>query len=379
MISTWIFKSGWRLSVLLLTVLVGSCADMSYQEQIQASMCGTAYAADPAHPSGACQTMGAQYGYYMPVTPMPPTQNPYWTPTLSMYDLGITQIAVQQNAAATNQANQLQLQREQMAAEERARQQATAAYYAEETAAAYRVQSTANAQATAMQFELDMQGTQMVATAQAIATATNFQYMLNQQNTAAAAAATNAVAPTHAIMTVTAQAYSDRIKEGEARKVELAVRRQELKNGLDAFAPWLLSIVVLAVSGWGYMKFVKVRPFERDAFGSRPILSRDVKGGVVYYLPDLAKTGATYVGDDGRVMDYGPIDQQEFPNVMRRAQGIEAIKALPSEMAGAGKQMINIEYGRQGGGRVTISPTSTNSMGPVLDEAERNLIEDVNY
>jgi hypothetical protein len=294
-----------------------------------------------------------------------------------MYDLGMTQIVMQQDSQATAQANQLQLQREQMAAEERARQQATAAYYAEETAAAYRVQSTANAQATDMQFKLDMQGTQMVATAQAIATATYFQHTINQQNTAAAVAATNAVAPTHAIMTVTAQAYSDRIKEGEARKVELAVRRQEMSNGIDALAPWALLVGALAVAGWGYMRFVRMRPFERDQFGNRPTIGQSVKGGVVYFMPELAESGTTKVLDSGEVVRYAPIDAKEFSNQMRRQQGIEAIRALPSELAGAGRNMINIEYGRQGGGRVTISPATASSMGPVLDEVDRNLLEDI--
>jgi hypothetical protein len=237
------------------------------------------------------------------------------------------------------------------------------------------MQSTANAQATNMQHELNMQGTHMVATAQAIATATQWQYQIDQQNTAIAQAATNAVLPTHAIWTADAARAQATIQAGEAEKVALAVKRQAMKNGLDAFGPWVLLVVVGGVAAWGYSKFIKTRPHVRDQYGSRPILEREFKGGVVYYLPDLAKSGATAVLDDGTVVDYGPVDQQEFPNVVRRAQAIEAIKSLPSESANTGKQMINVEFGKQGGGRVTIA--NATAMSPVLDEADRNLVSEV--
>jgi hypothetical protein len=363
---------------LFLALVLGGCAGMSSDEIMMARIYATQYALDPVNniPPAHYQTLAAQNGYVLPIVASTPTPavNPNWTPTMSFYDFSGTQVAQQQSIAMTNQAQELQLERERLAAEQRAQQQATAAYFAQETAAAYRIESTANAQATQMQHELDVQGTQMMATAQAQATSTAFQFVVNSQNTALAVAATNAVQPTHAIWTQTAIVNAQIIAQGEARQVQLAVRRQELKNGLDAFLPWGILVSLTVVVGMGFSQFVKTRAHQRDAFGDMPLIERMTKGGVVYIKSQLLETGVVKVNDDGSVVRYAAMDKDEQSRINHGAQIIEGIRALPSQYADSSKKMVLELSGQRPGSRVTISQDL--SMNPVLDEVDRNLLEE---
>ena len=126
---------------------------MSEQEKWEAATFATAYAKDPSFvPPPKYQTIAATaLGMHFNVPVTTPTPNPNWTPTMSFMDFSGTQVAQQQAIGLTSQANQLQMERERLAAEAAAARAATQAYYAEVTAEAYRIEVTAQARATYMQ------------------------------------------------------------------------------------------------------------------------------------------------------------------------------------------------------------------------------------
>jgi len=188
------------LAMLFIISLTG-CASLSEQEKYEVIILATAYAKDPSFiPPAKYQTLAAT-ALNMLFPTATPTPNANWTPTMSFYDFSGTQVAQQQNVSMTNQANQLQMERERLEAEAAAARASTQAYYAQVTAEAYRIEVTAQARATYMQGTANAEGTQMMSTAQAAATATvDMQQRIDATN-AAANAATAQVQPTHAVWT----------------------------------------------------------------------------------------------------------------------------------------------------------------------------------
>lgn len=362
------------LILLLLTVFLAGCGEMTLQEAEEARFYATQYALDPVNniPPPKYQTLAAQAGYFLPITQATPTPNAYWTPTMSFYDHSATQIAQQQSVSMTQQASQLQVERERLAAEAAAARAATQAYYAQVTAEAYRIEVTAQARATYMQATANAQGTQMMNTAQAAATATVDKQMRIDATNAAANAATAQVMPTHAIWTQQAVYAIQTIEQGEANKVELAVRRQKLKNGFDALLPWTLTVGTLIVVAYGFGEFVKTRTHQRDEHGRQKLIERRTKDGVIYLKPEALETGMVKVMDDGSIVIIKPIDPKEQSDINRGNQIIEAIGALPTPYAQAAPKLITSMS--QPRARVTV--TETRSTDAVLDEADQGFLEE---
>lgn len=365
------------LALIVMLVLAG--CGLTDEEQMMARIYATQYAIDPVNniPPPHYQTLAAQHGYVINVLPPTPTPAPpAGPPTMSAWEVGMTQIVIQQNGAATQQANQLQLERERMAADAKAAQQATAAYFAEETAVAYRIESTAQERERSMIATANAQGTQMMWTAQAAATATQGQKNIDDNNTAVAGIATSAVLPTHQLWTQEAIYAVQTMDAGEAESVRLAVRRQQLKNGLDAYLPWGILLALAYVGGVGFMKFVQTRAHGRDAHGAVPLLEVATNDGRVFVDAPAMESGLVKVLKTGEVIRYAPMDPNEQANINRRKQAIEAIRALPSELASVGKQMVSVEFGRAGGGRVLVGQNAAGPMNAVIDEANRKFMEE---
>jgi len=363
--------------VLLLAVFLAGCGSLTLEEQVEAQYYATMYAKDPQHnvPPPKYQTLAATaLGMYLPATPVPTsTPDPHWTPTMSGFDFSSTQIAQQQNYQSTQNAMQLQLERERLAAEERARQEAEEAKQALATAIALNLQQTAEARVWFANETAHAESTKMMATAQWQATATMFQWAVNDQATMAAGTATAVQAPTHYVWTQEAIYLQSTVEAGAAAQVELAVIRQQRKNLLDAYLPWALLVAACVVVGYIANRYLATRPHVRDASGAMPLLERRTSAGIVFIRPDIIETGVVKVGDDGSIVRYAPMDRDEQSDINRRGQAIEAIRALPSPYAGTAQKIMTTEFSR-GSTRVTINPNG--SMGPALDEAERQFLEE---
>ena len=320
---------------------------------------------------------------YLGLTLTPtPTRIPYGTPTMGLEQMGATMIANQQNLAATQNAQQLALEQQRIAAEQQAERAKMTQIAAQATSEAVNAIRTAQAQGTQAQATAQAQGTQAQSTAYAYATGTQQGLVFIQQTQSAysmqtqqAARATEAVMPTHAWWTVTAVAIENRIKEGQAREVELAVRRQEMKNGFDAYGPWLLVIFIVLVTSEGFKKWLKVRVFKRDEAGKMPVVAMEKEGKTALLkLEQLATAGVT-VDDKGKIEEMEPSDPEEQKKVTERAQIVEMISQIPPQHAKMATNTVNDMFGK----RKSEAPTirfGDRAMSPVLDEAEGIFMEE---
>ena len=370
-------KSIYRVLAIIVPVVLAlvGCSGLSQEEQLEAKFYATQYAQDPAHniPPAKYQTLAATaLGMYLP--PATPTPNMNYTPTMSFYDFSGTQVAQQQAISLTQNAVQAQQERDRLAAEERARREEEEAKQAKETAIAYSHQQTAEARIFYGQQTAQAEGTQMMATAQAQATATMWSWQISQQDTAVAAQATAQVLPTHQIFTMEAMRAQATVQAGEAEKVALAVRRQEMKNVFDAYLPWILIVGAVLVLGRGFAEYVKTRVHSRDEHGAVPLLQlRADNGDTILVKPEELETGIMKVQKDGSVIRYGAMDAQEQSDIKRRNQAIEAIRALPTPYAQTGAKIITSEFNTTHA-RVTMG--STAPLSSVLDEADRGFLEE---
>lgn len=338
-------------------------------DKVEAEAVAT-YAAMGTAPPPKYQTAAAIY-LGLTLTPTP-TPVPYGTPTMSMQDYSMTVVAQQQNNAMTQSAQELALEREKIAAEQRAEAAKATAAAAERTSEAINGIRTAQAQATSAQ-----------ATAYQQATATQQGLIFIQQTQAAhgvetqqSAQQTAIVEPTHAMWTVTAVSIQQRISEGQARDVELAVRRQEMKNGFDAYGPWLLVIFVAVISSEGFRKWLKTRVFKRDEHGKLPVVSTETDDGKnVFAKLDQVALPLWSVDKAGKVELMPPLDAVEQSNVTRRTQATEAISFLTPPYAQQAVKTMNAEFGGGQRGAPNIN-IGNKAMNPVIDEVEAQLLEE---
>ena len=208
---------------------------------------------------------------------------------------------------------------------------------ADRTAVAVDAQRTAYAQATNQQ-----------ATAYSQATATQVSLIYIQQTqqahgleTQQAAQQTAVVEPTHAIWTQQAIYVQQTITAGQAEQVQLAVRRQEMKNGFDAYGPLAIVIFVLLASSEGFRKWLKTRVFKRDEHGKAPVLAFEKDGVTVVTRPDLMISQAMQIGQDGAIAAPQVTDQDAQMLVARGAQLIEAVSFLPPDRGQQGNKWLN--------------------------------------
>jgi hypothetical protein len=361
------------IPILFLSLLLAAC---SAADEIEAKYVAT-MASLGTPPPPEYQTLAAVY-LGLTLTPTPrPIQ--YGTPTMSVYDFSLTQVAYQQSLSLTEQANGLQLEREKLQAEQaklqaeqRAEENNATAAAAQRTAEAVDAQRTAYAQAT------NAQGT-------AYAQATSTQVALGFiQETAAAHAVetqqasqlTAVVEPTHAVWTQQAVWIEQTVSAGEADKVRLAVERQEKKNMLDAYGPWALVVFVIVVSSEGFRKWLKTRVFKRDEHGKLPVVQTETDDGKkVLTKLDLMKVPALEISKDGKVEEMKSDNPAEQSDVTRRTQAIEAISFLPTPYAQQGTKMMNAEFGNRNGAPQVLVRNNP-AMNPVLDEADGQFLEE---
>jgi len=362
------------LAILFVISLAG-CYGMSEQEKFETQFYATAYARDGVVPPPKYQTLAAeQLNFRFDIATPTPTPNPHWTPTLSAMEWSSTQAAQVQNNAMTAQVQQQQFEMDKLLAEQAAQNSENTAIAARSTAEAYSMQQTAEARALAVQYTAQAEGTKVMNTAIANATNTAYIQQVNNQSTAVAAASTNAVLPTHAVWTQQAVYAIQTIEQGEANKVELAVRRQKMKNGFDALGPWLGFIGITIVVAYGFGIFVKTRVHARDEHGRVPLLQmRTNSGDTIIVKPEMMESSTMKIGRDGAVVRYAPMDAEEQSDINRRNQAIEAIAALPTPYAQTGAKIVTSEFNST---RARVTVGNPHAMSSVLDEADQGFLEE---
>lgn len=354
------------MTFILLMVFLAGCG-LSPQEQEEAIFYATQNAQYGVVPPPKYQTLAAaEYGLYLTPTPQPTaTQNPNWTPTANAFQYA-------QTADAQIQANQMTQQALQWEYELQKQRAEQAAISARETAIVHSANMTALAQATQVQSTAFAQGTQVMATAFAEATATERAMALNAQASATSMAITQVVAPTHDMLTMRSAMIQQTVEAGEAEKVELAVKRQEAKNYFDAFLPWVLIVALAYVGARGFQTYVKQRMHDRDEHGRKKSITRELSdGGMVHIEPDLLESGVVKVTKDGDVVRYAPMSETGQADIIKRAQFVEGIAALPDTMAPQGPKLLMSGFGNS---TPRVNFRMDMSMNPVVNEADEQFL-----
>src|SRR3990172_3164736 len=354
--------------ILLLGILIlPGC--LSAREQEEAKFYATQNAQYGVVPPPKYQTLAATaFNLRWPAPPAAPATQPIavGTPTMSFYEFSGTQAAQVQNNAMTSQAQQQQYELQKLKAEQ-------AAEEARQIAQAHSEQMTSQARATYMQGTANAEGTQVQNTAAAQGTATERAFIINTKATANAGAMTAVIQPTSDLLTLQAARIQQTVEAGEAEKVELAVKRQQMKNSLDAYLPWGIILVMGFVFGRGFVEYVKTRAHARDEHGRVPLLQiKADNGDTVLVKAENMESSVMKVQPDGAVIRYAPMDKQEQSDINRRAQAVEAIAALPVPYAQHGPKLLGGEFGK---GAPRVNFRSDNALNPVLDEADSQFLE----
>jgi hypothetical protein len=290
-------------------------------------------------------------------TPTPPPQP-------GAADLAATmiyqQIAIEATKSAANQ--QAELRNAMWTATAQAGERATMAAQAAATATERAIMATATeriraegATATQQAFYLHVTQTQQ-------------SWQATAQVQAAHDTATAIAAPMYATAERAQLDAKVALATAQVAEADLAVRRQQMKNGLDAFGPWAIIFLALAVAGlWVYFSS-RLRTIERGAHGLLPGVVLQTKGGTVAAdLENLAATGYRFRPD-------GSVDTlTSDADVVRRKQAVQAIGNLPPSKPP--KLEVGQMFSVGSGGRVTV--VSATSHDKALDDYEAQLAEEV--
>ena len=313
----------------------------------------------------------------------PPTPLPTATPASqeSTVDLAATMLYDQLAANATKQTvQQEELKREAAVSATAISIQTTATYQAE---MALRATQGAREIATAKAAAQFSTATQQAFIIEATASkdAWNAQATATERSVGWTATA-DAVDHALEVEAKITQQAADAIRlEGESQQIALAVERQQIKNKADAILPWSLVIAALIIAGAWIYSASKYKEAPRNPDGTYNLpLFRSGKGWTII-RPELLPVGATAIDDaDGTVHYQGYEDAEEQAETTRRAQAIEALRALPP---GREKQAMQITAGAFSEEAQTanaeieiLPPDSSLELGPVLDELEGQVIDE---
>jgi len=213
--------------------------------------------------------------------------------------------------------------------------------------------------------------------------ATAFAYMAAQTEVAFAVTVTAAVVGTQTAfpMTMTAMPMINTAQAaqllaqgteqaGSAELVNLTVKRQTMKNGLDAYLPWILIMATFISAVLAMIVYSQFRQLKRDRNGMLSGEAVRHKNGTTFIRPDLQTGPALTVDKQGMVTETG--SQSDFQQATtRRAQLVEASKGKSIQEF---KQMVGMFGAPQAGGGVKfVEPDRM--FGRILGEAEDDLIE----
>jgi hypothetical protein len=312
---------------------------------------------------------------------MVPTQTPTPGEERTFVDTAATAVYDKMAADATAQAMELALLQQQSAM--------TATAISIQTTATYQAEMAANATA----------GAREAATASAaaqFATATNQAYLIQAtaskeawqvQATATerswqATATVDAELHTAEMLAMATQQAADAIRlEGESAQINLAVERQQIKNKADAILPWTLVIAALIIAGALAYHGSKFRMAKRNPDGTFNLpMFQDEDGGWTILRPELLPQPGATVRKNG-VIDYHPTDdREEQSETTRRAQGADALRALPPGRENQALQIMGSAFETNAPGGMPdieiLPPESTSRIGSVLDELEGQVLDE---
>lgn len=160
-------------------------------------------------------------------------------------------------------------------------------------------------------------------------------------------------------------------QSGSAELVNLTVKRQTMKNSLDAFLPWLLIMSSFIVGICAIVVFSQYRQLKRDRSGMLPVEAVKHTGGTTFIRPDLLTSPALTVNKRGQITESGA--QTDFQQqTTRRAQLVEASK---------GKTMPEFQqtvrmFGQSSGNSGQVKYIDPDKMfGRILGDAEDDLVD----
>lgn len=292
-----------------------------------------------------------------------PTPLPTATPGApQVVDLAATMVYQQVAGEATQQAYTRQLE-------------AQRAEWTVTAQAVERIEIARQAAATATMQSIAATATEAIRSERATATAQAFAVQVTQTQQAwqatatiqsAYTTATAIVLPTYAAAEAARLEAQAAIATAQVAEADLAVRRQQMKNGLDAFGPWaIVFLAILVVAGWVYFSS-RLRVIERGANGLAPVVAMQTRMGLI--LADPENMGGAGYRIDGEVVE----EMGTKDDVIRRKQAVQAIGALPPGRAP--KLEVGQMFSVGNGGKVVV--VGDVQRDPALDAYEEGLMEE---
>jgi len=159
---------------------------------------------------------------------------------------------------------------------------------------------------------------------------------------------------------------------GSAELTNLTVKRQTMKNGLDAFLPWTLIVSGFIIGSLSIVIFTQYRQLKRDRNG---LLGGEVvkhKNGVTVIRPDNMTGAAMTINKQGQVTEAGSVSDFQ-QQTTRRQQLREASigKTLPEF-----RQIVGM-FGQPPAGNATgvIYFDADRVLSKILRDAEEDMVD----
>lgn len=284
-------------------------------------------------------------------------------------ETGAKMTATQQvlDATATQQVHQERAEQTKVAqaATHQAWQVTVQAGYAEGTATAQAAMIKATATA-----EAEMIRT--TATAAAAGTSTAIGYV-QATGTAQYQATQNVIQATQEAAAWSAQATA---QAAQAESAQLAANRERMTNGVIAWGPWALALILTIALGYTLWKKSQVGTIERDENGFMPGLMVSHGGQKILFSPDRMAGPVVVMSRNGIITAPQLVDAAAQDATTRRAQAVEAINALPPQAQRQGMGLMAQTFNGPAP-RSTIEVLPQGQIGGWVDEAESKLSEEI--
>lgn len=160
----------------------------------------------------------------------------------------------------------------------------------------------------------------------------------------------------------------------QAESARMAAEREQMTNGVIAWGPWAIILVVLCVVAYVIYRKSQIGTIERDANGMMPGVVLFHQGRKMLVSMDRMFAPVLEVGQDG-ISAPRLTDDEHQEGTTRRAQAVEAINALPPQAQKQGMGLMSQTFNTVA--RPTIEVMEAGAVSSWVDEAESKLGEEL--
>lgn len=160
----------------------------------------------------------------------------------------------------------------------------------------------------------------------------------------------------------------------QAESAQMAAEREQMTNGVIAWGPWVIVLIVLGVASYVVYRKSQIGTIDRDQNGMMPGVVLFHKGRKMLVSMDRMFAPVLELGRDG-ISAPRLTDDEHQEGTTRRAQAVEAINALPPQAQKQGMGLMSQTFNTAS--RPTIEVMEAGAVRGWVDEAENKLGEEL--